>query len=256
MYDDNEFELTMGSALFFIQEAVSSPTFKERIVDPIMNSLQSPNVSKRYIEYGNMFMSANADMLAKEYPTREVSFPPKYVDDIMKLFGFTMDSLKKDLRESLNEVNDKTNFHSIMESPTNIIHTIVLSYSDITQNRRLRDSARQQLALTIWERMYGKYWKSSPVLNEGLMGYVYSQLNMTWDIVRAENMINWIMEITEGAYSLYRSRLDFDLSKVFKYNDNLVPRANKNQSIHFHGCFIFLLPLSSRSTLSFRRFIF
>lgn len=212
MYDDNEFELTMEQALFFIQEAESSPLFKQNIVDPIMNSLQTPSVSKRYIEYGNIFLSANADMLAKEYPTREVSFPPKYIDDIMSLFNFTLASLKNNLEKALNEVNDKTKFHSIMESPTNVIHTVVLCYSDLVQNRRLRDSARQQLALTMWERMYGKYWKSSPVLNEGLMAYVYSQLNMTWDIVRAENMINWITEITEGAYSLYRSRLDFDLS--------------------------------------------
>jgi hypothetical protein len=83
----------------------------------------------------------------------------------------------------------------------------------------------------MWERMYGKYWKSSPVLNEGLMAYVYSQLNMTWDIVRAENMINWITEITEGAYSFYRSRLVFAPEDGYR---RLRARNNYNGSVQFH----------------------
>lgn len=212
--DENSFELTMEQALFFLQESDnSSSIFKEKIADQIMNKLSTPSVYKRYIEYGNIFMSVNADMLSKEYPTQKVSYPPRYVDDILHLFGYANKSeLSKYVRECLNSIDATKNFHSIMETPTNIIHTIVLHYSDVVQNRKLRDSARQQLALSVWDKMYGKYWKSTPVLNEGLMAYAYSTLNMTWDIVGAENMINWITDITEGAYGLYRTKLDLNLS--------------------------------------------
>lgn len=212
MYEDTN-ELTMEEALFFLQESVDNNVFKEKIVEPIMSKLSSHQVISKYVGYGNDFLSANSDMLAKEYPTQKVSFPQRYVDSVIQLFGFdNKGQLDKYVREALTTVNAKTDFKSIRESPTNIIHTVVLHYSDLVQNRKLRDSARQQLALTMWERMYNKYWGSTPVLNEGLMAYTYSKLNMTWDIVNAENMINWITEITEGAYALYRTKLDLNLS--------------------------------------------
>jgi hypothetical protein len=212
MYEDTN-ELTMEEALFFLQESVDNNVFKEKIVEPIMSKLSSHQVISKYVGYGNDFLSANSDMLAKEYPTQKVSFPQRYVDSVIQLFGFDNKAqLDKYVREALTTVNAKTDFKSIRESPTNIIHTVVLHYSDLVQNRKLRDSARQQLALTMWERMYNKYWGSTPVLNEGLMAYTYSKLNMTWDIVNAENMINWITEITEGAYALYRTKLDLNLS--------------------------------------------
>ena len=212
MYEDTN-ELTMEEALFFLQESVDNNVFKEKIVEPIMSKLSSHQVISKYVGYGNDFLSANSDMLAKEYPTQKVSFPQRYVDSVIQLFGFDNKAqLDKYVREALTTVNTKSDFKSIKESPTNIIHTVVLHYSDLVQNRKLRDSARQQLALTMWERMYNKYWGSTPVLNEGLMAYTYSKLNMTWDIVNAENMINWITEITEGAYALYRTKLDLNLS--------------------------------------------
>lgn len=212
MYED-AYELTMEQALFFLQESDMSPEFKENIVDPIMNALASPSIRNRYIKYGDEFLAANADMLAKEYPTRKVSFPQQYVDGIITLFGYqNKEKLTAIIRESLNKLNDKAQWNQLLKTPTNFIHAITLYYSDLIQNRKLRDSARQQLALTMWYRMYDKYWGSTPVLNEGLMAYTYSKLNLTWDLVRAENMMNWITEITEGAYALYRTKLDIDLS--------------------------------------------
>ena len=157
MYEDTN-ELTMEEALFFLQESVDNNVFKEKIVEPIMSKLSSHQVISKYVGYGNDFLSANSDMLAKEYPTQKVSFPQRYVDSVIQLFGFDNKAqLDKYVREALTTVNAKTDFKSIRESPTNIIHTVVLHYSDLVQNRKLRDSARQQLALTMWERMYNKY---------------------------------------------------------------------------------------------------
>lgn len=204
--------LTEEEALTFINEAVSGSknSFKELIVDPMITYLEKPAVRLRYIELGDEFLAANAVMLAKEYPTKPVSFPRKYVDNVIELFGFKQADLKRDLKMCLNEVNDKTNWLHIMASPTNVLHIVVMYYSDLIQNRKLRDSGRQQLALTVWERMYQKYWSST--LNESVMAYTYSTLNNTWNIVRSENMITWISEITETGYSFFRAKLSFNMT--------------------------------------------
>lgn len=227
MYGD-AYEWTMEQALFFLQESGESDIFKEKIVDPIMDKLSSPSVYKKYIEYGDEFLAVNSDMLSKEYPTDHVKFPQKYIDGLLSLFGFeSVAVLKKYIKQSLTSINANTEFRNISETPTNIIHTIVLRYSDIDQNRKLRDSARQQLALTMWYRMFDKYWGSG--INDGLMGYVYSTLNMTWDIVNAENMINWITETTESAYALYRTKLDlsFSLKTVVMFLNETRNRFNQ-----------------------------
>ena len=64
------------------------------LLDPIIEVLETPKGRNEYIKYGNAFLEANAEMLAKEYPTKRVSFPRKYVDNIHELFGFTVKSLK------------------------------------------------------------------------------------------------------------------------------------------------------------------
>ena len=203
----------MEQALSFIQESVDSPLFKEKIADPIMNRISSPSVAKRYIEYGDVFLERNAQALAKPYPTRVVSYPTKYVDDIEALFGYKGNELKNLVISIIHDIHGPTDrFATIKESPTNMIHTVVLHYSDIVQHRRLRDSARQQLALTIWGHVYDKYWRSTPELNEGLMAYTYSKLNRTYDLVNDENVMNWIIRTTEGAYGLYRTKLDLDFT--------------------------------------------
>ena len=204
--------ITEEEALTFINEAVSSPknSFKELIVDPMLSCLEKTSVQTKYISYGDEFLAANAVMLAKEYPTKPVSFPRKYVDNVYELFGFNDATLKRDLKICLKEVNDKTNWLHIMATPTNVLHIVVMYYSDLVQNRKLRDSGRQQLALTVWSKMYSKYWTS--VLDESVMAYTYSTLNNTWNIVRSENMITWISEITETGYSFFRAKLSFNMT--------------------------------------------
>lgn len=203
--------LTEEEALSFINEAVSnSNTFKDTIVDQMIPMLEKSSIRSKYIELGDEFLAANAVMLAKEYPTKAVAFPRKYVDNVIELFGFNKSDLQKTLKVCLKEVNDKTNWYTITESPTNVLHIVVMYYSDMVQNRKLRDSGRQQLALTVWSKMYQKYWPS--VLNESVMAYTYSTLNNTWNIVRSENMITWISEITETGYSFFRAKLSFNMN--------------------------------------------
>jgi hypothetical protein len=206
-----EYECSVEAALDLIMEDASANLLKELITDRVFDKLSHADVRKRYIDYGGEFLAANADMLAKEYPTRSVSFPRKYVDSVIMLFGFTPSEFKSLVRQVCNTVAAK-NWNHIMNSLTNVIHSIVIVYADMIQNRQLRDSARQQLSLTMWSKMYQKFWASTPVLNEAVMAYTYSELNQTWDIVKAENMISWIVGITEGAYGLYRTKMDTGLT--------------------------------------------
>ena len=74
-----------------IQEAVNDPInndLRTFIIDPIIKVLEKPAGKTQYIKYGSEFLEANAEMLSKEYPTKQVSFPKGYVDNIFMLFGF------------------------------------------------------------------------------------------------------------------------------------------------------------------------
>ena len=159
-----EYECSVEAALDLIMEDASANLLKELITDRVFDKLSHADVRKRYIDYGGEFLAANADMLAKEYPTRSVSFPRKYVDGVIMLFGFTPSEFKSLVRQVCNTVAAK-NWNHIMNSLTNVIHSIVIVYADMIQNRQLRDSARQQLSLTMWSKMYQKFWASTPVLN-------------------------------------------------------------------------------------------
>ena len=99
-----EYDLSEAEAFNIIQEATdaSSVTLRETIINPIISVLEKPKERKRYIDYGSDFLSANAEMLAKEYPTKSVSFPRRYVDDVLDLFGFDVTSLKKQVKEILD----------------------------------------------------------------------------------------------------------------------------------------------------------
>ena len=92
-----EYEYSEDEVMSLIQEAVHDPKnneLRELVIDPIIEVLETPKGRNEYIKYGNAFLEANAEMLAKEYPTKRVSFPRKYVDNIHELFGFTVKSLK------------------------------------------------------------------------------------------------------------------------------------------------------------------
>ena len=206
-----EQELSEAEALMYITEGVTnSNILKTDIAEPMYEKLSSPQIRREYIRLGEEFLSANAVMLAKEYPTTPVSFPRKYVDNVIHLFGFTQAGLKKTIKEALKEVDASKEFLHIMASPSNVLHIIIMCYSDMVENRLLRDSAKQQLALTNYFRMYEKYFASG--LNEALMAYTYSQLNQTWNIVRDENVMNWIGGLVETVYEHHHSKIVFDLN--------------------------------------------
>lgn len=228
-----EQEFTEEEALVFIQEAMTDPennVLRKEIIDPIITVLEQPAERKRYIDYGLSFLSDNASMLAKEYPTKPVSFPRQYIDGVLGLFGFKLDSLKKTLKEILKKVNDKTNFQTIIANPSNVIHTICLFYSDMVRNKALRDSARQQMGLCVYSNIFSKYFPST--LNEGVMAYTYQELDGSWGIVKSESVINWIVDTTETSFSYWRTKLSVDMSpNVLVQFLNRI-RNSFNQNMH------------------------
>lgn len=208
-----EQELTEAEAIMFVQEALHDPKnqkLREELIDPIIEILEKPSGRKQYIEYGSSFLGENATMLAKEYPTKAVTFPRKYVDGLFAMFNFTMKSFKQVLKDVLKSVSSSTEFATITSSPTNVIHTVALYYSDMIGNRLLRDSARQQLGLSVYAVIFNKYYKTG--LNESVMTYTYMQLDNSWGIVKAENIINWISTTVETAYGFYRTKLSLNMS--------------------------------------------
>ena len=208
-----EQELTEVEAIMFVQEALHDPKnqkLREELIDPIIEILEKPSGRKQYIEYGSSFLGENATMLAKEYPTKAVTFPRKYVDGLFAMFNFTMKSFKQVLKDVLKSVSSSTEFATITSSPTNVIHTVALYYSDMIGNRLLRDSARQQLGLSVYAVIFNKYYKTG--LNESVMTYTYMQLDNSWGIVKAENIINWISTTVETAYGFYRTKLSLNMS--------------------------------------------
>ena len=196
---------SIEEALTFIQEsAESNLKLRAEIIEPIMKVLDTKKGSDEYLKFGTEFIESNADMLAKAYPTKRVSFPKKYVDNILGVFGFNMNDFKATVKELCEDING-SDFKTIMATPTNIIHSVVLFYSDMTLNRYVRDSARQQLALTVYHVMFNKFYHALP--DEKVMAYTYMQLNRNWSIVKAEDMMTWISDIVDSAYAFYKTRL-------------------------------------------------
>lgn len=203
-FEESFFEI--DEALAFIQEAssVSNNKLRIEIIEPIIKTLETKQGAGAYLKFGTEFIEANADMLAREFPTKRVSFPKKYVDNIFNVFGFTKEEFRKTVKELCAEINGSA-FATVQATPTNIIHTVVLFYSDMTFNRYVRDSARQQLALTVYHVMFNKFYHALP--DEKVMAYTYMHLNRNWNIVKAEDMMTWISDIVDSAYAFYKTRL-------------------------------------------------
>ena len=197
---------SIAEAMTFIQEAseASKNRLRAEIIEPIMKVLDTKQGSDEYLKFGTEFIEANADMLAREFPTKRVSFPKKYVDNIFGVFGFDKEEFRKTFKELCEDING-SEFKTIMATPTNIIHTVVLFYSDITFNRYVRDSARQQLALTVYHVMFNKFYHSLP--DEKVMAYTYLHLNRNWAIIKAEDMMTWISDMVDSAYGFYKTKL-------------------------------------------------
>lgn len=221
---------SIEEALTFIQEsAESNLKLRAEIIEPIMKVLDTKKGSDEYLKFGTEFIESNADMLAKAYPTKRVSFPKKYVDNILGVFGFNMNDFKATVKELCEDING-SDFKTIMATPTNIIHSVVLFYSDMTLNRYVRDSARQQLALTVYHVMFNKFYHALP--DEKVMAYTYMQLNRNWSIVKAEDMMTWISDIVDSAYAFYKTRLTINttMHTIIMFLNRV--RAQLRQAMH------------------------
>lgn len=205
---------TEEEAMIFVQEALHDPDnlpLRTMIIDPIIQVLEHPKSRNEYIGYGNEFLEANSEMLSKEFPTKPVSFPRAYVDNLFHMFGFEQKSFKESVKLLLKSVNDKTSFQTIIASPTNVIHAIVLFYADMIQHRQLRDSARQQMGLSVYNNVFNHFFHP-PHPIESTMAYVYMNLDNSWGLVKSENMINWIGNTIETAFGFWRTRMSLDMS--------------------------------------------
>lgn len=208
-----EQELTETEAMLIVQEAVHDPKnqkLREELIDPIISVLEKPAGRKQYIDYGSSFLGENASMLSREYPTKAVTFPRKYVDGLFAMFGFTVKTFKAVLKDVLKSVSSSSEFATITSSPTNVIHSVALFYSDMIGHRQLRDSARQQLGLSVYAVIFNKYFPSG--LNEAVMTYTFMQLDNSWGIVKSENIINWISSTVETSYGFYRTKMSVNMS--------------------------------------------
>ena len=127
--------LSEDEAMHFIQEAsMNDPgliEIREKLLDPIIKVLQTRQGLKKYISLGNDFIDLNAEMLAKQFPTTKVIYPRKYVDDLLDLFGFTTLDLKNIVKGILQKHVNASDWNSIVAYPSNIIHVMVLAYSDM-----------------------------------------------------------------------------------------------------------------------------
>lgn len=206
-------EFTEEEAVVFVEtyQGSGDDSLKSLIIDPIVSVLEHLKSRSEYIKYGNEFLEANSEMLSKEFPTKAVSFPRSYVDNVFKLFGFEQKEFKENLKTILKSVNDKTAFQTIVANPTNVIHSIVLLYADMVQHRQLRDSARQQMGLSVYNNVFNHFFHP-PHPIESTMAYVYMNLDNSWNLVKSENVINWIGSTIETAYGCWRTRLDLDVS--------------------------------------------
>lgn len=235
MFDNfiGETFLEESDVLFFLQEAVSDKNnthLRTAIIDPIISVMETKSGRDQYLKYGTEFIESNADMLAREFPTKRVSFPQKYVDNILNTFGFTKASLHDTLKELCLEVKESSEFKTIVETPTNVIHAVVLMYSDMVYNRNIRDSARQQLALSVYNVIFNKFYHTLP--DEKVMAYTYMHLNRNWDLLKAENMVTWIADIVDSSYAFYKSKMSLNMSMktLIMFLNRL--RAQMRQKVH------------------------
>lgn len=205
---------TEEEATIFVEASIHDPEntpLRTQIIEPIISVLEHPKSRTEYIKYGNEFLEANSEMLSKEFPTKPVSFPRAYVDNIFRMFGFEQKTFKETIKQILKSVNDKTSFQTIVQNPTNVIHSIVLVYADMIQHRQLRDSARQQMGLSVYNNVFNHFFHP-PHPIESTMAYVYLNLDNSWNLVKSENVINWIGGTIETAYGFWRTKMDLNMS--------------------------------------------
>ena len=223
MYSIEQSEFTESEVYAWIQESADDPgaiQLRTELIEPVIQVLNQPKNMKRYIQYGSDFLESNAVMLSKQYPTSKVSFPRKYVDGVLELFGFTVSDIKALIRNLLRKyIDESKSFDSIVANPTNVIHTIVLVYTDMLTDpaqvsgdrNNLRDSARQQLGLSIYSSIFNIFFHP-PHPDPSVMEYTYMHLDRSWNLVKDEDMITWIGETVETCYASWRTKMSLELS--------------------------------------------
>lgn len=225
-----ESEYPESDYLFLIQESIndeSQDEFKELILDPMIKVFETPSGQNKYVELGNEFIETNSEMLSKEYPTKPVAHPRRYVDRVFDIFGFDVKEFKKTIRHLLSKIGNSD--YTIIENPTNVIHTIALWYADVQINKKVRDSARQQLGLSMYRSTYNTYF-SAGFINEGVMAYTFMNLSGKWGLVKSENMINWLGNTIETSYQFWRSKITLNISMIViaKFLDRADTSFNQN----------------------------
>lgn len=220
--------LSEDEAMHLIQEAsMNDPgliEIREKLLDPVIKVLQTRQGLKKYISLGNDFIDLNAEMLAKQFPTTKVVYPRKYVDDLLDLFGFTTLDLKNTVKGILQKHVNASDWNSIVAYPSNIIHVMVLAYSDMIttfdgddkfvdmkgSRNLLRDSARQQYGLTSYQMSFQMAFPTPPI--PAVMEYTYMHLDRSWNLVKDEDMVTWIGESVETCYQFYRTKIAMGLT--------------------------------------------
>lgn len=217
---------------FFFQESTQEEKtlFRSYIIDPVVDVLSTPKGRKKYVQYGSDFIDANSEMLAKPYPTKAVTYPRKYVDELFDLFGYDKSEYKDTVKKLIRtDVGSTGAFSSLLNSLTNIFHTIAMFYSDLIYDKLLRDSARQQMGLTSYGHLFRRYFPLGTV-DEQRMEYTYSKLDLTWELKKAESVVKWISHTVEVAYGNYRSKLSLDMNMktMVDFNQRMWTSFNQN----------------------------
>lgn len=217
---------------FFFQESTQEEKslFRSYIIDPVINVLATPKGRKKYIQYGSDFIDVNSEMLAKPYPTKAVTYPRRYVDELFELFKYDKSEYKDTVKKLIKtDVGSTGAFSSLLNSLTNIFHTIAMFYSDIIYDKMLRDSARQQMGLTSYGHLFRRYFPLGTV-DEQRMEYTYSKLDLTWELKKAESVVKWIEHTVEVAYGNYRSKLSLDMNMktMVDFNQRMWTSFNQN----------------------------
>ena len=217
-------------AYFFQESSQADKTeFRSYIIGHVVNVLKTPKGRKKYIQYGSDFIDANSEMLARTYPTKAVTYPRKYVDELFELFDYNKREYKEKVKYFIKVYVGTGAFSSVLNSLTNIFHTIAMFYSDIIGDKLLRDSARQQIGLTSYGHLFRRYFPYGTV-DEQRMEYTYSKLDLTWELKKAESVVKWIDHTVEVAYGNFRSRLSLDMTMktMVDFNQRMWTSFNQN----------------------------
>lgn len=232
MFDFVEEEFTEEEALDIITEAYSNSPALEELMEVVYSNMQVTATRNAYIEYGATFLSENAEMLSKHYPNGPVKWPKKYVDNCLALFGFTNASLKEKVIQLTKEVHATNNFKTITEVPITVLHVLVIVFGEQIGYRKLKDSAKEQLSVTQYSRMYVKYFQKALNFNVKAMEYTYTHLSNKYDITQSDSLLDWIDSTLDTCWNFYRNALLLKPSPkvVVDFLNRL--RNSYNQNMH------------------------